>query len=386
MLGKSVVGIGAVSLKTYYLLSYNANEKANQIRELLQSENYEGAVETFKKMLLKNPFLDNQYTVVANTNLDGILEGFRNAPAKFFYNPKKHSNVGEGKEKFLNFVEEIIKNSKKVNASDYLSAIISLAADNAKDLALPKLNATDELVDFYTTAFMLGTPFKDISEKMTSRIFNWATEIGGEDIFDSFTKGNKVKSILKDLFEDKIPGFESYALPRVITYYNSLVKEKDKQIIFTKDIYNDKETLDKIIDAFDNGNLLKEAPDFITKEMWENYYEAVAEQQAAAEAEGKSINIAPPWTKKDLAKALRGIKILRKKLDILDSENKHILQDLVHSIAYTEQMTTLGQAASINGGLKTNTGQFISYRRNLENSLNKKFEGDFSLNRFINET
>jgi len=53
-----------------------------------------------------------------------------------------------------------------------LSGIISLAADNAKDLALPKLNATSDLVDIYTTSAMLGIPFQETARIMTSDIFN----------------------------------------------------------------------------------------------------------------------------------------------------------------------------------------------------------------------
>ena len=51
------------------------------------------------------------------------------------------------------------QNTSYISTPEFLSGIISLAADNAKDLALPKLNATEDLVDLYTTATMIGIPF-----------------------------------------------------------------------------------------------------------------------------------------------------------------------------------------------------------------------------------
>jgi hypothetical protein len=89
-------------------------------------------------------------------------------------------------------------NSSRLPVAESLSAIVSLSADNMKDLALPKLNATEDLVDIYTTAFMIGIPFKDISNIMTSPVFTMLTEAGKNNIFDSYTDKLRVKDLITE--------------------------------------------------------------------------------------------------------------------------------------------------------------------------------------------
>ena len=104
-------------------------------------------------------------------------------------------------------LKEMQRHTSYISTPEFLSGIISLAADNAKDLALPKLNATEDLVDLYTTATMIGIPFlgtidddkkvTGISEIMTSPIFNWLTKMGEDNIFNSYSKGRKTKDMIE---------------------------------------------------------------------------------------------------------------------------------------------------------------------------------------------
>ena len=77
----------------------------------------------------------------------------------------------------------------RISVPEDLFAVISLAADNMKDLALPKLNASEDLIDIYTTSFMLGIPFDEIANIMTSPVFTMIIESGKNNIFDSYTEG-----------------------------------------------------------------------------------------------------------------------------------------------------------------------------------------------------
>ena len=70
-LGKSVVGIGAVSLKTYFILSTANNIKASRVSDLINQGRYHDAYELFKTMKVVNP-INGELTTIANTNLNII--------------------------------------------------------------------------------------------------------------------------------------------------------------------------------------------------------------------------------------------------------------------------------------------------------------------------
>lgn len=166
-LGKAVVGIGAVSLKTYFILSTNSNTKVLEACQLLdQDPNNIGAVaEKINLIKIWRPdihSLNLELTTIANTNLDPLIDRLK----------KLSLNPGDKYDELLQDVLTMKKNTAAISAPEFLSGIISLAADNAKELALPKLNATSDLVDIYTTAAMLGYSFKEISDIMCSPIFN----------------------------------------------------------------------------------------------------------------------------------------------------------------------------------------------------------------------
>lgn len=154
-LGKAVVGIGAVSLKTYFMMSTANNRKVTKVIEFINKGDVSSAITTFNSMLITNP-INDKLTTIANTNLQDLYNLIKDKPAYSI---------------MLTKLIEVIDNTKDISTPEFLSGIISLAADNAKDLALPKLNATSDLVDIYTTAAMIGIPFKQIANIMVSPMF-----------------------------------------------------------------------------------------------------------------------------------------------------------------------------------------------------------------------
>lgn len=166
-LGKAVVGIGAVSLKTYFILSTNSNTKVLEACDLLDQNpnNIDAVAEKINFIKINRPSLDGNgsvLTTITNTNLDPLIDRLK----------KLTLAPGDKYDLILKDVLEMKKNTLAISAPEFLSGIISLAADNAKELALPKLNATSDLVDIYTTAAMLGYSFQEISDIMCSPIFN----------------------------------------------------------------------------------------------------------------------------------------------------------------------------------------------------------------------
>ena len=130
-------------------------------------------------------------------------------------------------------LKEMKRNTSYISTPEFLSGIISLAADNAKDLALPKLNATEDLVDLYTTATMIGIPFLGtidgdkkvigISEIMTSPIFNWLTKMSEDNIFNSYSKGRKTKDMIEVAIGKSFKLFpnNTYGLQKLVNDYNA---------------------------------------------------------------------------------------------------------------------------------------------------------------------
>ena len=234
-LGKSVVGIGAVSLKTYFILSTANNIKASKVADLINHGNYYNAYELFTTMEIANP-INGGITTIANTNLN-IIERALNK-----INPEKNTTLADLKKTWLGELQQMKQNTSYISTPEFLSGIISLAADNAKDLALPKLNATEDLVDLYTTATMIGIPFLGtmdgdkkvigISEIMTSPIFNWLTKMSEDNIFNSYSKGRKTKDMIKvalrrsfKIFPNNVEG-----LKKLVHDYNAYVDRHNAEV------------------------------------------------------------------------------------------------------------------------------------------------------------
>ena len=78
-----------------------------------------------------------------------------------------------------------------------ISAIVSSATDNAKELILAKINATSKFADIYTLLLNTGMPFKEIAEFMMSPIFNVVNDFITPNMFDSRTKFLKVEDVIK---------------------------------------------------------------------------------------------------------------------------------------------------------------------------------------------
>lgn len=66
-----------------------------------------------------------------------------------------------------------------------LSALLSLSTDNAKELVLDKINATEELISMYIYGIDIGMKFTDISEILISETINEASRIMKGNIFNN---------------------------------------------------------------------------------------------------------------------------------------------------------------------------------------------------------
>lgn len=429
-LGKSVVGIGAVSLKTYFILSTANNIKASRIANLINQGKYNDAYELFKTMKITNP-ITGKLTTIANTNLN-IIERALNK-----ISPEEIQN----KDTWMAELKEMKRNTSYISTPEFLSGIISLAADNAKDLALPKLNATEDLVDLYTTATMIGIPFlgtmdgdkkiTGISEIMTSPIFNWLTKMGEDNIFNSYSKGRKTKDMIKIALRQSFKLFpnNTYGLQKLVNDYNAYVDKhnaeaekngetlwkhiqgKDEKGKWTGefltnifDIRNVKKWVATQINSSNDITILKEQ----SKALANGTIEAIDITDSLPEEGNGKPQVIIRWSESDWYKVYKALEFYEKLLGQLSPIKQGVadgmapeiglLRSLSNLLSLVEEMSTLGKQGGINQGLKTNIKDFYDFKYKVEDLINdelslkskkdtfKKFLDTLSnINTFFNE-
>lgn len=386
--GKQDVGIGAVSLKAYFAMDTAFNLKIKQVAEELKRsgntpENVNYVLSELSKIMGNIGWTGHLYDKVmddgtirkqlgfdkgclAGLNFDPLLEalyetGIDEVPAqKGMYGPW----VRNGKMSIQQCVRTLKKATSKVDPAQVLSALISLSADNAKDLALAKLNATPELLDIYTYATMTGIPFSAIADVMTSDFFAFATKVGQKNIFDSATYKCDTKGVIPFLLNEKFPSGISAAL--VASVFSDILQntpgDKIAEKFFNACKQGDAASIRKGIEHIDE--MIR------PKKMTAEEREQLERDAEAAEADG--IEIFTPQ-QKDLI-VLRNL--LEWKIKQIEKNFSESDYDALRKISYildgVEEMSTLGGALGINQGMKTDLYEFYSFQKRLENFVRKK--------------
>ena len=368
ILGKSVVGIGAVSLKTYFMLCTAYNRKVGDIIYNLKMGWYSKAEAILETMKITNPFT-GETTTLSGTNLNRILELEDEIPDW----PNKRT--------FFDTVKIMRTNSSRLAPAESLSSIVSLSADNMKDLALPKLNATEDLVDIYTTAFMIGIPFSEISRIMTSPIFTVLTEEGKNNIFDSYTDGLRVKDLISDFLSDTTDRRILQKLNNIAGRYNTSTNS-----ILPDGWYFDNTLVDKVIYEFTRkGGIIDRTQEYVN-------YDEMSEE---LDENGNPIQV-QQVLKNDVYNLYRYLQFLHKRNELTGSnitgQEQKVLADLLklkNLLPYVEEMSTLGREGSINQGLKTNITEYYKFEHNLEAFINGRLplnaKVKFSFKRYLED-
>ena len=156
--GKDVIGITASNgVKCYFGLSHVLNKAILDNKDLSP---YKFDV----------PFIDRDtgevkhYYFIANPNLN-INTDF--TPDKQFQDFKNRISNSKLSDKEIEWLYVRYKNQNEW-AGSYISGILSLATDNAKELKLDQLNAGRDLAGLYLYGVQIGIPIMDIYKTMTS--------------------------------------------------------------------------------------------------------------------------------------------------------------------------------------------------------------------------
>jgi hypothetical protein len=110
--------------------------------------------------------------------------------------------VENGQLNLLSVVEHLNRTSKYNNCADDISAVISAATDNAKELILSKLNATEQFADIYTYLLTTGEKFSDIAEFMTSPIMSIIQKFAKKSFLVPSSGFTKVKDVINFVLDE----------------------------------------------------------------------------------------------------------------------------------------------------------------------------------------
>ena len=132
-----------------------------------------------------------------------------------------------------------------VNAPDSLSALLSAATDNAKELILDKLNATAKFADIYITLLSHGVPFIKIAQMMTNNAFRIVAKYAQSNIFDSNTNRFNVQNAIDFVLNEKsLPNISRGLFEKYLTDHYGYTNEHKHQGFLYKLIHDGKTATD----------------------------------------------------------------------------------------------------------------------------------------------
>ena len=182
MVGKDGIAICATGLKSFYALTHMYNTIINN-----------GDLEEANKLLFNVPIGGKVYHGLANANAD-IIEQIQES--------EKPNQVLE---------DYLLAQDWESDAANEMSAFLSLSTDNAKELALAKLNAGPETLGMYLYGLSLGIPVNTLFQVMTSPIAFRLTELAKGDLFNGNNGCHTILGALNYLHDfptDKLSSFD----------------------------------------------------------------------------------------------------------------------------------------------------------------------------------
>ena len=224
MVGREVIGIGAVSLKHFFAASTFMNKQLTNIEDILENQADKSKVVPIIMDLIYNAKLgENDITTLSNLDFSKILALIKRMPTlaniafnrsdgqtiEQIFKTEANSNLFVGTDfvegnilHFGKLIEYLDQKSNgtwdsPIDAAAALSELISAATDNAKLLILSKVNASTKFADIYTYLLGMGKSFEDISKIMMSPIFNIVASYAQTDLYDGTRRTGSLENALQ---------------------------------------------------------------------------------------------------------------------------------------------------------------------------------------------
>lgn len=220
--GKQVIGIAAVGEKVFFANCYYFNEGVrNGDQDWLDNMFFSTRFEGIQTMLSENgkpitvPTLRN---IMANVNFDDLAvkkDYWRNLIVRAVEQQLSPEDVAR-------VVQEQL--GMQPDQSLVISALLSAATDNAKELILSKINAGPNLAGMYLHMIMLGFSFNDIAKFMTSPTVQTVNDLMKVNVFDEYHDHASVDSVVRALEEG--PNIRNYFDSTSLGNFFKRVQEK----------------------------------------------------------------------------------------------------------------------------------------------------------------
>ena len=388
MVGKEVIGISAVSLKAFFALTYVYNQKVQVLKDAVVSRSNQEILNKFADLLFINPLTD-EITSLSNIDLEQLYDiGIPEVldVTGLFVDPKLNEWLSEDLTQFnfRNAVDDIIKRVNKTDSALTISAIISAATDNAKELLLAKINATSDLVDIYTYLTAIGVPFKDIANVMVNDTLQFISKLGESNVFDKSSSNYDVKDMLRYYVGQKVPkGVQRDVVINYLTLKGNIGSTNIKtetllKLLADKNIVNN--ALSKLYSSLHryesySGRDLDQA--------LEDYY-AMKDMGMIRENE-RDINL-EPYSVVELRNAIKFLELTKKIITFREnSKNFDTIQRLVKILDNVEEMSNLGRTLGINQGMPTNLYSIRNDINNLNDYITERTGFMFNFDKFITD-
>lgn len=390
MIGKQVIGVTAVSLKQFFAKTAFWNQYVNEFE--LEDTDASSALRFLYKMLKYNP-LKKQQTPLANINLRDLIEDVEEIGYNFDFGDEGFVINDIVFNDFLSALKYLQEVADTIDCVEAVSALLSAATDNAKELILAKLNAGPSLADIYTYLFSLGCTAEEVGEIMESPEFSFIVSMADGNIFG--VPGMRISNAISTyLGEQLISSIDSNIYNYIFGTYDSRVSQYDstKQ---TLELLKVPENVDKAISI--TIGLLDEMRKSYGADNEGDFYadmgmydEMMAGNMAGdAVVETTNTNTGPiknrnfdknPIKPAELKRMLDILFIHKQILECRDhyenaaEQNLRMMVDEI--LPGVEEQQILGALAGINTGLKTKTYEKRKWVQRIENYVNDLFPYD----------
>lgn len=317
LVGKSGIGIAANGVKVNFSLLYHT------LKNIKSGNKDQLATLPFYVHLIVNG-LEKEYAVFSGINKNTISED----EYKRLKNITKDYLIRLGRtEEQANQILEPLKYSGK-DQSQALSALLSAATDNAKELILKKINADDRYMKCYIFGMVLGMTIPEISQIMTSKEISYIIKKTKDNIFTGY--GLNEKDIISQLLSGESLILDQKSLNILLKEMN-LENETELNVLISESFQEGKVPFDnKLIKK------LEQNPDF-------------------------DINLLKTFIREQES-------LLKHKST--DSEN--IIEAFRILKQGGDELTKLAQLLSINQGISPNPHDLIEFIIKLENIFNSR--------------
>ncbi len=214
-LGKAEVGIIATAIKTFLIKSNVVNAAILDATELIKRGNAEQALEKLSKYVFKFTNIltgGESIGLLANVNLRPLYEtisqlpkGERDPFRNLQYIPEVFKDYKkEGMDRFdiESLLADLSNRNNNEDALMALSALLSAATDNAKELILPKINASQVTIDLFCSMLGSGYSMREILQIFSSPWFTLISTLVKKNLYSQSGNQKTLDNVINFVMGD----------------------------------------------------------------------------------------------------------------------------------------------------------------------------------------